>query len=257
MAQQTLDSLFSLAGRTGIVTGGSGGLGLAIARLLAEAGATVHAFSRTGHLKSPADGRDLVAGLHHHTVDVTRSADLAAVVERIGEEEGLDFVVHAAGVTEKRPFGESSMADWDRVQAVNVRAAAELARLTYPLLKKSTLPGRLIFVTSMAAHLGFEGVASYGASKAALLGLMRGLAVEWAADGVLVNSVAPGWFPTDMTAQVMDESRRQKILSRMPLHRFGRAEELAPAVLYLVSPAASYVTGHDLAVDGGALAFGF
>jgi NAD(P)-dependent dehydrogenase (short-subunit alcohol dehydrogenase family) len=109
----------------------------------------------------------------------------------------------------------------------------------------------------MAAHLGFSEVVPYCTSKAAVLGLMRGLAVEWAGDGILVNAVAPGWFPSEMTRGVMDPDRRKKILARMPLHRFGEPDELAAAVLFLLSPAASYITGHELAVDGGALAFGY
>jgi NAD(P)-dependent dehydrogenase (short-subunit alcohol dehydrogenase family) len=109
----------------------------------------------------------------------------------------------------------------------------------------------------MAAHLGFNGVVPYCVSKSAVLGLMRGLAVEWADDGILVNSIAPGWFPSEMSQKVLDAERRKKILARMPLHRFGKPEELAAVVVFLLSPAASYITGHDLAVDGGALAFGF
>ncbi len=245
--------LFSMRGTTGIVTGGSGGLGLAIAARLAEAGARVRAFSRTGRSKTGAKRK----GVTHHAVDVTDSTQLAAAVDDIGRREGLDFVVHAAGITVRTPFTKGTAADWRRIQEVNVVAAAELARCAHRFLRKSRHPGRVLFVSSMAGHLGFSEVVPYGASKAAVIGLMRGLAVEWAADGILVNSIAPGWFPTAMTAQVMDASRKAKILARMPLHRFGRPDELAAAAVFLLSPAATYITGHDLAVDGGALAFGY
>lgn len=193
----------------------------------------------------------------HHAVDVTDHAPLRDAVNGIGRRDGLDFIVHCAGVTLRKPFTKGTADEWQRIQDVNVVAAAELARCAHRYLKKSRYPGRVLFVSSMAAHLGFSEVVPYCASKAALLGLMRGLTVEWAGDGILVNSIAPGWFPTAMTAQVMDARRRAKILARMPLHRFGQAEELAGAAIFLLSPAASYITGQDLAVDGGALAFGY
>jgi 2-dehydro-3-deoxy-D-gluconate 5-dehydrogenase len=97
----------------------------------------------------------------------------------------------------------------------------------------------------------------YNSSKSAVLGITRGLAVEWRNEHILVNSVSPGWFPSEMTQQVMDEDRKAKILNRMPLHRFGKPEELASMVCFLASPAASYITGQDFSVDGGALAYGY
>lgn len=245
--------LFSLHGTCGIVTGGSSGLGLAIAHLLADAGARVHTFSRRGGTTT----RGRRSGIIPHAVDITDQATLRRIVRAIGQDRGIDFVVNNAGVTVRSPFHRGRREDWDRIQAVNVTAGADLARLAFPFLKRSTHPGRVVFISSMAAHLGFDEVTPYCASKAAVLGLMRGLAVEWARHGILVNSVAPGWFPSEMTRRVMDAKRRAKILARMPLHRFGEPDELAAAVLFLLSPAATYVTGHDLAVDGGALAFGF
>lgn len=245
--------LFSLKGTAGIVTGGSSGLGLAMAQTLVAAGARIHALSRTG--KPKHGGRTL--GLIHHQVDITNTVALANVVQHIGRGSGIDFVVNNAGITVRAPFARSRQEDWKAIQELNVSAAACLSRLAYPWLKKSRHPGRVLFITSMAAHLGFAEVVPYCASKAAVLGLMRGLSVEWARDGILVNSVAPGWFASAMTKQVLDRNRTKKVIARMPLHRFGEPAELTAAVVFLLSPAASYITGHDLAVDGGALAFGF
>lgn len=248
-----LDRLYSLRGATGIVTGGSSGLGLEMTRLLASLGARVHSFSRTG---KPKTGRR-TRGVVDHAIDITDTNSIAQAVQRIGRQSGIDFIVSNADITRRAPFAESREEDWKSIQEVKLLGAARLARASFPYLKRSRHPGRVVMISSMAAYLGFTEVALYGASKAAVVGLMRGPAVEWADEGILVNSVAPGWFPSEMTKQVMDADRRKRILARMPLHRFGQPAELAVAVAFLLSPAATYITGHGLAVDGGALSFGF
>lgn len=105
--------------------------------------------------------------------------------------------------------------------------------------------------------MGFSEVVPYCSSKGAVLAMTRGLAVEWAADNITVNSIAPGWFPSELTKSVMDEARKEKILARMPFHRFGDTKDLGQMALFLLSDGAKYITGQDFAVDGGALAYGF
>ncbi len=252
--QEFLNSLFSLDGRIGIITGASGGLGFAMAETCAHAGATVFALSRSGGADQAFSGGGSIV---HKTVDVTDRIALAACFDECTALNGLDFLINNAGITEKAPAATFTEEAWQRIQKCNVDAVHNCCQLAYPYLKQSPFIGRIVNVTSMAAHLGFEGVAPYCASKAAVLGLTRGLAVEWAQDNILVNSIAPGWFPSNMTRGVMDEDRQAKILARMPLHRFGNPEELAAAALFLLSTAAQYINGHDLAVDGGALAYGY
>ena len=257
MRATTIDTLarFSLEGRRGIVTGGSSGLGLAMSRLLARAGAEVHAFSRSGRVKT-GSAESEPCGLHHHAVDVCDQAAAARAIAEIGSA-GLDFLVNSAGITVKKAATEFATADFQSIHQVNVEAVFSLCQLAFPYLTQAKGGGRIVNISSMAAHLGFSEVVPYCSSKAAVLGLTRGLAVEWAERNVRVNSVAPGWFPSEMNRQVMNPERQEKILGRMPVHRYGDPEELANMVLFLVSPAASYITGVDFAVDGGALAYGY
>ncbi|TCL60842.1 gluconate 5-dehydrogenase/2-deoxy-D-gluconate 3-dehydrogenase [Hydrogenispora ethanolica] len=249
-----LEELFSLEGRVGIVTGGSSGLGLAIAKTLAAAGARIYDLSRTPALASVmADDRIISI-----QTDVTNRPKVERIVAEIAAGTGrIDFLVNNAGMTH-RARAESFPADlWERIHEVNLDAVFHLSQIVYPYLKRSEHVGRIVNISSMAGHLGFSEVTPYCSSKAAVIGLTRGLAVEWAGDNIRVNSLAPGWFPSAMALRVMDEERREKILNRMPLHRFGEPTDIGAMALFLVSDAARYITGQDFAVDGGALAFGF
>ena len=247
--------LFDLKGRTGIITGASSGIGLGTANVLAEAGAKTYALSRTGGLKDPAEYCH--ENIIHVKADVCDRAQMEEKVKEIGEKDGIDFLINNAGVTVKCRAENFKMEDFDRIQAVNVRAVFQLSCLCYPYLKKSPHMGRIINISSMSAHLGFSEVVPYCTSKGAVLAMTRGLAVEWANDNVMVNSIAPGWFPSEMNKQVMDAERKQKILSRMPVHKFGDTRDIGAMALFLVSDGAKYITGQDYAVDGGALAFGY
>ncbi len=247
--------MFDLTGRIGIITGASSGIGLGTASVLAEAGAKVYAFSRTGALKDPSEYCH--ENVIHVKADVCDYETIDELVKKIGEEEGLDFLINNAGITVKCRAEKFDMEDFQRIHKINVEGVFHLSCASYPYLKKSTHVGRVINITSMAAHLGFTEVVPYCSSKGAVLSMTRGLAIEWAEDNMTVNSIAPGWFPSEMNKQVMDEARRNKILSRMPVHKFGNTRDIGAMVRFLLSDEAQYITGQDFAVDGGALAYGY
>lgn len=244
-----------LDGRVGIVTGASSGIGYAIANTLAEAGAKVYGISRSGAVK--AGLAPSAEGVVHIRGDVTDRAAMQAIVEKIGQSEGIDFLINDAGVTQKHRAEVFPMETFEHILNVNVTSIFHLCQLCYPYLKASPHKGRIVSISSMAAHLGFSEVVPYCTSKAAVCGMTRGLAVEWANDNICVNSIAPGWFPSEMSKQVMTPERKAAILARMPVHAFGDTKDLGAMALFLLGDGATYITGQDFAVDGGALAFGF
>lgn len=244
-----------LQGRVGIVTGGSSGIGYAIANTLAQAGATVYAVSRTGAVK--AGLQPSASGVVHVKGDVTDPEGMQALVQGIAAKGGLDFLVNNAGITKKCRAEDFSLEDFEHILQVNVTGIFKLCQICYPYLKRSPHKGRIVSISSMAAHLGFSEVVPYCTSKAAVCGMTRGLAVEWANDNLCVNSIAPGWFPSEMSKQVMTPERKAAILARMPVHAFGDTQDLGEMAKFLVGDGAKYITGQDFAVDGGALAYGF
>ena len=245
----------ALEGRIGIVTGGSSGIGYAISNVLAEAGAPVYAVSRTGKVK---DGMPASAlGVIHVQGDVTNDARMREIVEQASGKQSLDFLVNNAGITKKCRAEDFPAEDFAHILQVNIHSVFRLCQLCYPYLKNSRHKGRIVSISSMAAHLGFTEVVPYCTSKAAVCGMTRGLAVEWANDNLCVNSIAPGWFPSEMSKQVMTPERKAAILGRMPVHAFGDTRDLGEMTKFLLSDGAKYITGQDFAVDGGALAYGF
>lgn len=247
----------ALTGKAGIVTGGSSGIGFQVANVLAEQGATVYVISRTG---KPKEGvGESAPGVVHLKGDVGDRPAMEAMVADLAAQHGgaLDFLINNAGVSYKCRAEQFPMDQFDNILNVNVKYVFEMSVVCYPYLKKSAGKGRIINITSMSAHLGFSEVVPYCTSKGAVLAMTRGLAVEWAQDNICVNSIAPGWFRSKMTAQVVDAAREQKILNRMPLHAYGDTRDLGAMAAFLVGDGASYITGQDFAVDGGALAYGY
>ncbi|MCX8985712.1 SDR family NAD(P)-dependent oxidoreductase [Citrobacter portucalensis] len=257
MNDELLRHFFSLEGRRGIVTGASSGIGLAVASLLADAGATVYNLSRSERYDQTQD-YPVNPGIIHIQTDLNDPEQTRNNIEKITTEGPLDFLINNAGITSRVKAEEVTPEWWRQIHALNVDAPFLISQCCFSALKNSSHIGRIVNISSMAAHLGFSEVSPYCSTKAAIAGMTRALAVEWASQNILVNAVAPGWIKTNMTSTVADPERLQKILNRMPLHRYGHARnELATAVWFLVSDAAKYITGQEIAVDGGALSYGF
>jgi NAD(P)-dependent dehydrogenase (short-subunit alcohol dehydrogenase family) len=246
-------SVFALDGKTAVVTGGGAGLGKGIARCLAEVGARVVITGRRPDVLEQA--RSEIGG--HVEAEVLDVTDGPAVVDFAARIGSVDILVSNAGNHVRRPAEEMSDEEFASVIDVHLHGGFSVAReLGARMLRGGG--GSIVYVGSMNAVIGMPQVAAYSAAKAGLHGLVRALAVEWADRGVRVNAVVPGWVDAGMAQRVLtqDDERMARVLARTPMHRLGTVEDIGWAVTYLCSPAASFVTGVALHVDGGA-AIGF
>jgi NAD(P)-dependent dehydrogenase (short-subunit alcohol dehydrogenase family) len=244
---------FALDGQTALVTGGGSGLGLGMARCLVAAGARV---VLVGRRPAELEAASVSLGAQAHALvgDVTKLSSLPQLVDEAEALAGpISVLINNAGIHLKKPAIETSDREFASVLETHVFGAFALTREAgrRMIARRS---GSVVFISSMAALMGIPSVVAYSAAKSAHLGIVRSLATEWGPHGVRVNAIAPGWIVSPMLEQALagDPLRKAKILGRISLGGFGSPEDIGRAVVYLSSPAAAYITGVILPVDGGA-----
>lgn len=250
---------FNLAGHVAVVLGGTSGIGRALSRGLAEAGADVVPSSRRQDLVEQAAAEVTARGRRTLAIssDVLSTSSLQQLCERVIEEFGkVDILLNCAGQTKRTPSLQVSEEEWNVILGTNLSGTFRACQV-FGRAMLDRRAGSIINIASLASHLGLLEVAAYTASKSAVLGLTRALAVEWAPQGVRVNAISPGVFPTPLNEQLLTGTARgQEFLLRTPMRRFGMVDELVGAAVYLASDASGFVTGTTIAVDGGFLASG-
>ncbi len=251
----TMSTPFDLSGKTAVVTGGGRGLGLGISDALLEAGADVIVFGRsplpvalTKHAAELGRQVDFVA------LDLANSDAIAAAADQVLSARRVDILVNNAGTQDRYPAVNFPLAAWDSVLDVNLRAVFQLCQqFGRPMLERGE--GKIVNLASLLSFQGGTTVPAYAASKGAVAQLTKALCNEWSSRGVNVNAVAPGYMATEMnTALLADPVRLEQISTRIPAGRWGEPEDIGNVVVFLASPAAAYVHGQVLAVDGGWMA---
>lgn len=249
--------LFSLKGKTAIVTGGNRGLGKAIVLGLAEAGANVVVVSRdTERNQTVIDEVEGLGGTgSSFSVDLRNKDSIATMVDQVVERHGsIDILVNNAGVSSTNFALDVTEEDWDRVMDLNVKSLFFCCQAVASKMKEQNF-GRIINMSSVVGQVGDVGISPYTASKAAVINLTRSLALEWGRFGINVNAVGPAYIETEMNRDELNAPHvRDKIINKTPLKRLGEPEELTGMIIALASNAGNFITGQTIFVDGGWLA---
>jgi 2-deoxy-D-gluconate 3-dehydrogenase len=248
-------SMFDLSGKVAIVTGGNGGIGLGMARGLAEAGAGIAVVGR-----NEAKSNAAVADLRNRGVkaisviaDVTDKAAVANMVERVSRELGrIDILVNNAGINIRKPPHTLDPEEWDSVIKTNLTSAFLCSQAAYPAMKQAG-GGKIINIGSMMSIFGASFAPAYAASKGGIVQFTRSCAVAWAPDNIQVNALLPGWIDTDLTKRAREqiEGLHDKVLARTPAARWGAIADFAGIAVFLSSSASDFLTGTAIPVDGG------
>jgi Tropinone reductase 1 len=254
-----MTSFWNLKGYRALVTGGTKGIGEAIVKQLLEFGAEVWIVARDNDLlqQKLVEYRQSGFSVEGSAIDISQPGATAELIETVKNRWGkLDILINNAGTNIRKPTIDYSTDEFDILLNTNLRAGYELCKAAYPLLKTSG-KGSIVFVSSVSGLTHTSSGSIYGMTKAALHQLAKNLAVEWASDGIRANVVAPWYIYTPLAAPVLDNPEKlEGILKRTPMGRVGKAEEVAATVAFLCLPAAGYITGQTLAVDGGMTAWG-
>lgn len=247
------DSMFDLTGKTALITGGGTGLGKHFALVLSRAGATVILCARrVDKLQQTVDEINAGCGKAYcYVMDVTSDLSIAEAFEQAAVHGTVDILVNNAGTVAQPSLLELDEATWDSVQATNLKGAWMVAKEAVTRMVDNETPGTVINIASILGVAVQKGTGPYSASKAALLHLTENMAVEWARYGVRVNSIAPGYYATDLAEEFLQSSQGQAMLKRIPQRRLGNVEDLSGAILLLASRASAYMTGTCIIVDGG------